>query len=216
MRSPRSFLLACARGRLSSQGRLVRREARAFRAFVSLAFALFSWCVLVPSAAAATPPAPRDYDIKAAFLFNFASFVEWPGAAFANASSPFVIGVIGDDPFGSILEEIIAGEKIAGHPLVLRRFNSRQVTEAAGCHILFVSQSESRRLRPLLQQLRGKPVLTVSDIPNFLDAGGAVAFTTEGSVHLTINPRAARTGQLSVSSKLLRLARVVDKEIPSP
>lgn len=210
MRPFRSFLLVCAQAPSS-----LRLHFR-FRAALLSTILTASWCVLMPSAAAATPPVPRDYDVKAAFLFNFASFVEWPGTAFASASAPLVIGIIGDDPFGSILEEIIAGEQIAGHPLALRRFTSRQLTEAAGCHILFVSQSESRRLRPLLQQLHGKPVLTVSDIPNFLEAGGAVAFTTAGSVRLTINPRAAHAGQLTVSSKLLRLARIVEPEVPSP
>jgi len=163
---------------------------------------------------AAAPP--RDYDIKAAFLFNFASFVEWPDAAFADGSSPLVIGVLGDDPFGRILEEIVTGEKINGHPLTVRRLASPQLKEATACHILFISRSEARRVRTILQQLRGHPVLTVADLPNFLDAGGAIGFATEGRVRLMINPTAVRSARLNVSSKLLRLAEVVDKEIPSP
>lgn len=166
------------------------------------------------SLAAAAPT--REYDIKAAFLFNFASFVEWPSTAFATPTAPFVIGILGDDPFGPILEEIVDGEQINGHPLAVRRLTSRQLAEAGACHILFISKSESRRLTPLLQQLRGRPVLTVADLPNFLDAGGSIGFSTEGRVRLIINPSAVRAAHLNVSSKLLRLAEVVDKEIPSP
>lgn len=157
--------------------------------------------------------APRDSDVKAAFLFNFASFVDWPGQAYASPTAPFVIGIIGDDPFGPILDEIVAGETTQGHPLVIRRLTTRQVAEAAGCHVLFISQSEARRLRPILQAVRGKPVLTVSDAPGFIDAGGTLAFTTETNVKLSINPLAARAASLTISSKLLRLAQVVEKEV---
>lgn len=170
---------------------------------------------LLPSWSFAAAP-PRDYDIKAAFLFNFASFVEWPDTAFADGSAPLVIGVLGDDPFGRILEEIIAGETINGHPLTIRRLASSQLKEAAGCHILFISRSEARRVRTILQQLRSHPVLTVADLPNFLDAGGAVGFATGGRVRLLINPTAVRSARLNASSKLLRLAEVVDREIPPP
>lgn len=158
----------------------------------------------------------KEYDIKAAFLFNFASFVEWPSTAFATPSAPFVIGILGDDPFGPILEEIVDGEQINGHPIAVRRLTSRQFAEAGACHILFIGKSESRRLVPLLQQLRGRPVLTVADLPNFLDLGGTIGFSTQGRVRLSINPTAVRAAHLNVSSKLLRLAEVVDREIPSP
>lgn len=166
-----------------------------------------------PSPAA---PAPREYDIKAAFLFNFASFVEWPAAAFPDATAPFVIGVIGDDPFGRILDEIVAGEQVNGHRLIVRRLALPHLKEGGVCHILFISSSEARRLRPILRQVGGRPILTVSDVPQFIDAGGAIGFTTEGRVRLVINPVALRAARLGVSSKLLRLAEVVEKEIPPP
>lgn len=185
-----------------------RGPRRALGAWLALALA-----VLALAGVADAAIAPRESDVKAAFLFNFASFIDWPGQAYASPEAPFVIGIIGDDPFGSILDEIVAGETIKGHPLAIRRLTSRQVAEAAACHILFVSQSEARRLRPILQAVRGKPVLTVSDAPGFIEAGGALAFTTDTSVKLSINPLAARTASLTVSSKLLRLAQVVEKEV---
>ncbi len=190
---------------------LVRGSTSVMHALWMMAFSALLALLAAPTRAAT--PSPREYDVKAAFLFNFASFTDWPAAAFSTPGSPFVIGIIGDDPFGPILDEIVAGEAVKGHPLIVRRLTSRQVNETVNCHILFIAQSEARRLRPILLQVRGKPVFTISDIPNFIDAGGIVAFTTDGSVRLTINPTAASHANLAISSKLLRLAQVVDKEV---
>ncbi len=180
----------------------------------SLAVVFGLFCAVVSSPAAA--PAPRETDIKAAFLYKLGIFIEWPDTAFASAEAPFVIGVLGDDPFGPILNELVAGEQINGHPMVIRRLTSRQLDEAESCHVLFICASESRRLRSIIQRLRGRPVLTVADTPGFLELGGAIDLTTDGSIHLTINAAALRTAHLTASSKLMRLAQVVEKEDTAP
>jgi hypothetical protein len=153
----------------------------------------------------------REYDIKAAFIYNFITFTEWPASAFHSAESPYVIGVAGEDPFGSALDMIVNGERIKGRPLVVRRF--RRVDDAHNCHILFISSSELRRLPDLLRRLRGLPVLTVSDLPGFTAAGGGIGFVSTAKIGLTINPSAIRAGQLTISSKLLRLAQLTDVEV---
>lgn len=153
----------------------------------------------------------REYDLKAVFLFNFVTFVDWPPAA-RSANEPFVIGVLGHDPFGASLDEVVAGEKFHDAPLQVRR--CRTIEEASRCHILFISASEAGRVSAILQALRGRPVLTVADMPRFLEAGGIIAFSTEGRVQLHINPPAAHRAGLTISSKLLRVAKVVEGEAP--
>ncbi|HTL67306.1 MAG TPA: YfiR family protein [Lacunisphaera sp.] len=148
----------------------------------------------------------REYDLKAVFLYNFATFVEWPQDVFATPDAPFVIGILGESPFGKSLDDVIAGEKVGAHPLVVRQ--CRSVWEARQCQIVFISGSEAPVFRSVLVDLRNRPVLTVSDIPGFADAGGIIEFSTRVRVNLTINARAARRAQLGISSKLLRLARV--------
>src|SRR6187551_312193 len=91
----------------------------------------------------------REYDVKAAFLYNFITFTEWPEEAFSTPASPYVIGVLGDDPFGRALDEIVNGERIKGRPLVVRRVD--QVGDARRCHILFISNSESRRVNDVIR-----------------------------------------------------------------
>jgi hypothetical protein len=153
----------------------------------------------------------REYDVKAVFLYNFISFTEWPASAFNSPDSPYVAGVIGDDPFGPALDEIVSGERIKGRPLVVRRF--RRFDNFENCHILFISASESRHLPELLRRLRDRPVLTVSDIPGFTAAGGGIGFTSKTKIGLNVNPAALRNAQLVVSSKLLRLAQVTNAEV---
>jgi hypothetical protein len=149
----------------------------------------------------------REYDLKAVFLFNFATFVEWPEAARPPANEPLVIGILGRDPFGPALDEIVAGEKLNGHPLQVRR--CRTPDEARGCHILFISASEAPRATEILEALKGQPVLTVGDMPRFLEMGGVIAFSTDARLQLHVNAPAARQAGLSISSKLLRVATVV-------
>jgi hypothetical protein len=155
----------------------------------------------------------EEYRVKAAFLYNFAKFVDWPPRAFKGPSDPIVIGVLGKNPFGDSLNEAVAGKTLGG-----RAFQVRQVAdarEAAACQIVFVSSSERKRLAALFAQL-GKlvnsAVLTVGDTDNFTAEGGVINFKIQGgSVRLQINTEAARKGQLHISAKLLSLAEIVDK-----
>ncbi len=161
-----------------------------------------------PGHAQAPTPASREYAIKAAFLFNFAQFVEWPTNVFAEADSPFVIGVLGANPFGKSLEEIVRGESIRGHPVQVRYLRADE--PIADCTALFISQSENARLEAILQSLERKPVLTVSDVERFARRGGMIRFVNQqNKIRFTINPEAAKNAGLSLSSKLLRLGEIV-------
>lgn len=142
--------------------------------------------------------------LKAAFLFNFAKFVEWPPEAFAERNSPFVIGVLDDDSFVDELEQTVVGKKIEDHPITVQAFRSTE--ESMKCHILFLN-SEKRRLTEILQRLRGSPVLTVGETDRFIETGGMINFIAENNkIRFQINHDAAKAARLTVSSKLLNLA----------
>ncbi len=150
-------------------------------------------------------PSPSEYQIKAAFLYNFAKFVEWPPQAFAGPKSPMVIGVLGKNVFGDDLEQTIRNKTINGHPFQFKEVHS--VTEATNCHILFISASERDRLPKILSGLRNADVLTVSETGHFIEAGGMINFVIEDNrVHFQINDAAAKKAGLKISSKLLSLA----------
>ncbi len=150
----------------------------------------------------------REFQVKAAFLYNFAQFVEWPPDAFASADSPFVIGVLGMDPFGDFLDELVRGEKVNGRPLEVRRY--RWVGEVENCHVLFISGSEGRNVDQIAGALRGRSILSVCDWDGLEDHGAVIRFVMEHSrVRLRINLDAARAAGLTISSKLLRSAEAV-------
>jgi hypothetical protein len=153
-------------------------------------------------------PAPSEYQIKAVFLFNFSRFIEWPTSAFPTAEAPFVVGVFGHDPFGAELDEVVKGESVNGHPLVVRRVDS--AAEAAECQIVFIHQSESRQLDELLSALGHRSTLTVSDLPGAAQRGVMIRLVTEsGRVRMRINVESARAASLTISSNLLRSAEIV-------
>ncbi len=150
----------------------------------------------------------KEYQFKSAFLYNFSQFVVWPAGAFSGAHSQLIIGVVGDDPFGASLDEIVRGQKANNHPLVVQRF--RQIEEIKSCHILFVSRSEAGRLNQIVAISRDRNILTVSDIEGFAEHGGMIAFVTENNkIRFKINLGAARAENLTISSKLLRAAEIV-------
>jgi hypothetical protein len=155
----------------------------------------------------------REYDLKAVFLYNFASFVEWPEEPGRIAGTPFVIGVLGDDPFGAVLDDVIRGEAVRGAPLQVRR--CRTLADVAGCRILFVSKTGAPPLAAVPDALNGRPVLTVGDNAQFVEDGGMIGFsTTSGRLQLHINARAARAAGLNISSKLLRVSKVTGEDAP--
>ncbi len=146
---------------------------------------------------------PNEYQVKAAFLFNFAKFVEWPPSAFPDMNTPFVIGVLGSDPFGSYLDETVRGERVNSRPLVVQRY--REASEIKQCHVLFISRSESHRLDQIVSSLKYRKILTVTDAGG--SGGVIVHFINEGNkIRFRIDVAAAKTADLTISSKLLRLA----------
>src|SRR5262245_51662077 len=165
--------------------------------------------LLVLSASVRQERDAPEYEIKAAFLYNFATFVEWPSTAFVDEESAFLVGVLGKDPFGSTLEEAFQGKTVGKRQIVVRRFD--QLADFQTCHLLFVSKSEREQAPKILEFLKGVPTLKVADFPGFAAMGGCINFFVEGKrkVRFEINPEAAKRGNLRISSKLLRLARVV-------
>ncbi|HUA57425.1 MAG TPA: YfiR family protein [Verrucomicrobiae bacterium] len=149
-----------------------------------------------------------EYQVKAAFLYNFAKFVDWPAQSFRTPDEPIEVCVLSSNPFGSSLEQVIRGKTAAGRPL-----SARKVADAPSlnsCHILFVAAEDVKKFRALAPKLRGAPLLTVGEASDFISAGGIVNFKIEnGKVRFEINVEAAEQGQLRISSKLLSLAEVV-------
>jgi hypothetical protein len=152
--------------------------------------------------------APSEYEVKAVFLFNFSQFVSWPPAAFGTADAPMIIAVLGTDPFGHELDAVVKGEHVGAHPLEVRRYHD--VSEVKDCHILFIDRSEAAQLGEIVQALRGRSILTVSDIDDATRAGVMIDLVKQSErIRLRINVAAARAGGLTISSKLLRPAEIV-------
>ena len=176
-----------------------------------LTILVFSCVLGFVTARSIAPPSfqetTEEYKVKAVFLFHFAQFVDWPADDFTGEKGPLIIGILGDDPFGSYLDEVVAGEVINGHPLEVRRF--RNPEDIDNCHILFIKEEGLGQLRASLKHLQDRTVLTVGENPAFIRAGGMIRFLSEDSkIRLQINPEAARASGLSISSKLLRLADI--------
>jgi hypothetical protein len=149
-----------------------------------------------------------EYQLKAAFLFNFAKFIDWPPASFASAQSPFVVCILGPDPFGHTIDEVLKGKTIEDRPVAIERL--KNFSQVRQCHMVFVSQSESFHLADIIEALHGSCVLLVGEADGFAEAGGTIQFALEDNhVRFLINPDAAARAGLRVSSKLLSLARVV-------
>lgn len=169
--------------------------------------------------AAAPRPAPaqsgasavvinREYTIKAAFLYHFLTYTEWPESA-AASGGPLVIGVYQSDPFGEVLDKIAATKKVANRPIEVRRIAAPE--ESRACHLLFVpSVAAEGTLATLLDAVADQPVMLVGETAGFADQGGAAEFYLEGNrVRFAINTDVVEEWQLKVSSKLLSLAKIV-------
>jgi hypothetical protein len=148
----------------------------------------------------------REYEIKAAFLYKFINYVEWPGNALP-AGDTLTLGVVGDDPFGPALEPL-NGKMVKGRKLVVKK--AATPAERKTCQILFISPSEKPRVAQLLGELKDAKVLTVSETEGFAERGGIINFIEErNKVRFEINPEAARRTGFTISSELLKLARIV-------
>ncbi|PYX78736.1 MAG: DUF4154 domain-containing protein [Acidobacteria bacterium] len=164
--------------------------------------ALVVLLVATPALCGQSPP--TEYQVKAAYLYNFGKFVEWP-ANMTVSDSSFNICVLGQDPFGPTFGTTIAGENIRGKNVLLKRLSKAQ--EAFGCHILFISSSEQVHLKDILAALDKASVLTVSDMPQFTRRGGMIQFVTEENrVRFEVNLTSAERNGLTLSSQLLKVA----------
>jgi hypothetical protein len=173
-----------------------------------LSFALILTGRLIAAGHAEGPS--DEYQVKAAFLYNFAKFVEWPREAFQSQGEPLVVCVLGEDPFGRTLDDIVAGKRIDGRALVVRRTSdARQVK---GCRMLFVSSSEPRSVLSVLAALDESGVLTVGEADSAASEGMIINFILEGGkIRFAINTAAAEREKLRFSSRLLSLATIVRK-----
>jgi hypothetical protein len=164
-----------------------------------LAFALM--CLF--SGAQSTSPVNQ---IKAVFLFNFTQFINWPPTSYGGATSPFVIAVLGNDPFGAYLESVVENEKVEGRRITVQRYTD--LKDVKQCHILFINKENAGELA---KEMGSRSILTVSDTGNFARDGGIIGFYLDNNkIRLQINTKAARAANLTISSKLLRLANIID------
>jgi len=154
-------------------------------------------------------PASRESALKAVFLFNFTQFVEWSPNAFSSNEDPFVIGILGDDPFKNDIDEAVTGEKVQGHSIIIKRY--ADVKDVNYCHLLYISFKDPKHVKKILDSLPNQNLLSVSDAYNFARIGGMIRFyTIDNKIKLQINNEAAKSANLTISSKLLRLADIVN------
>jgi hypothetical protein len=176
-----------------------------------LIFGLWLWLFCLGLNVACGQTVSREYPLKAVFLLNFAQFTDWPTNAFDAPASPFVIGILGNDPFGNLLDDAVRNEQVNGRKFVVERYQREE--DIGTCHILFISQSETKRLDKIVAALKDKPILTVSDIDGSAYRGVCVRFITENNkIRLRINVDSLKAANLTMSSKLLRVAEI----IPAP
>jgi hypothetical protein len=164
--------------------------------------------VMLLSGTHAQSPATSEYQVKAAFLFNFAKFVEWPPSSFSDASAPLRICVLGRDPFGEELRNITKEKVVNGRKLEVSQVPDLQLAKT--CHVLFIASSETARLKQIFESLRGTDALTVGDTKGFVEQGGMINFVLENNrVQFEVNRKAAEQVGLKISSKLLSVAKLV-------
>jgi hypothetical protein len=177
-----------------------------------IAFSFFLALVMAGSVGArAQSGSANEYDVKAAFLFNFAKFIEWPNSSPQLSKSPFVICVYGDDPFGSSLDAIVKGKTINDREIVTRRVHKTE--ELRECQMVFISSSEESKMPAVLAALNGSSVVLIGETPGFAQQGGHIQLVMEDNrVRFLVNVDAAKRSHLQISSKLLSLAEIVHEE----
>jgi hypothetical protein len=173
---------------------------------------LLGVCLLVPPASLTwsqpLPPAQFEQEVKASFIYTVAKFVDWPESAFAAPDAPMIFEILGDDPVGDALERVVEGKSVKGHPVAVLR--AANLDEWTRCHVLIVGRSEGAHLPEILARLRGSNVLTVSESDHFAREGGVMELLLDQNmVRFEVNVDAASRSSLEISSKILRLGRVV-------
>jgi hypothetical protein len=169
------------------------------------------WGALLAGDAGLDRQAP-EYEVKAHLLYNLSTTTAftWPDSAFEKKESPFVLGILGSDPFGEEIDLACKGRSAQDRPIVIRRFKTLDSLET--CHLLFISRSEKTNVARILAKVRGKPTLTVGEVDGFPAAGGAINFYVEESrVRFEINPKAAKRSGLTIRAKLLELGRIAEE-----
>ena len=190
----------------ASRGR--RRISKPGLLLLFLQMILFSSAFNFPRVLPAQLRPSSEYELKAAFLFNFAKFIEWPPEAFPDPKSPMILCTFDDDAFGVVLDEVVRAKAIDGRELVVRRM--KKVEALTACHVVFVGTTENKRLPELLEALKGSTTLFVSDIPGSAERGGGVElYLEDNKMRFSINVDAVQRAHLAISSKLLALAKIV-------
>jgi uncharacterized protein DUF4154 len=169
---------------------------------------LLATLLLISCSSLRAAQAPSEYQVKAAYIFNFLKFVEWPEDPFPDARGKWVVGYVGDGPVGEELARLFNGKEVLGRTLQVKKF---QITGALrDCNILFIGQSEKKRLPTILPALSGSSVLTVGDMEDFVGSGGMIQlFVEDTRVRMAIDVSATSRARLKISSKMLLLAHVV-------
>lgn len=175
--------------------------------FRALALALLLGASRTALSGGQSPPV-LEYQVKAAFLLNFARFVEWPPQAFPGGNSPLTLCVFNHDPFGTALDQVFRGKAVNAHDLVILRISDLQGLRS--CQLVFVSSREDKRLPEVLNTLRGTSALVVGEAEGFAERGGGIEFFLDGTkLRFAVNVDALEESRLTVSSKLLALAKIV-------
>ena len=166
--------------------------------------ALFALCI--PGAALAA--ASSEYQVKTAYLYNFAKFIQWPAGAFADSSSPIVIGILGEDPFGNSLDQVVSQRQAQGRSLRIERYQS--LAEIKHCHLLFISSSEANHQGELLKTIADWGFATVGESADFTRDGGQIRFffTSNQTIKIEVNPDAAQRAGIFISSRIMKIARI--------
>jgi hypothetical protein len=152
----------------------------------------------------------REYQVKAAFIFNFTQFVEWPDNAFSSSDAPFVVAVMRRDPFDGSLEEAMDGKSVGRHPIVIKHFDNPE--DIGACQLLFVPSERDDALSSIFGKVGKNPVLTVGETDSFMASGGHFRFYIDGNrIRFEIDPDTVEGVGLKVSAKLLKLARIYKK-----
>jgi hypothetical protein len=171
-----------------------------------LAFPLVAALVLAPPLPVLAEP--TEQQVKAALIFNITRFVEWPAAAFRSPLAPMVVAIMGQDDVSDVLEPMLLGKSVNGHPLVVRHV--RTADDARKCHVLYLAGSEKRRADAVIESIHDASTLTVSDIEHFAERGGHINLVLEDQrIHVFVNPASAEESHLKISAKLLSLAHIV-------
>jgi hypothetical protein len=194
-----------AQSTISPPALLKKRDSvRGVVGFLLLALvATLAW----PAGLRAESALQREYEIKAAYLYNFINYIEWPENALPSTGGTITIGIVGENPFEGALQSL-AGKQVKGRTLAVKQITDPK--DLDGCQIVFISSSEKERVTELLERLKDSRILTVSEIDGFAQRGGIINFISErNKVRFEINPDAARRLGLTISSELLKLAKVV-------